>query len=111
MKNKYFNYRKTSLTTTVFVFVILVFFSCRTKQEIKSKEVLVQLFNDTSVVSLEKRFSKYHLKKQKVVSRPMYIFLFSYHSEKIQENAMIDSLKASAFVKEAQSNKDVQIRN
>jgi len=89
-------------------------FSCKSKSSTQVEEVttvLVQVYDDTSIALLEQNFGKYTLLKEKVVSRPMHIYLFTYDSKKIIEEELIKQLKTSDLVKEAQSNKNVQLRN
>jgi len=89
-------------------------FSCKSKtstQDEEPKTILIQVFDDASVELLEQNYSEYELRKEKVVSRPMHIFLFSYNTKKIIETELIKQLKTSDLVKEAQSNKNVQSRN
>ena len=89
-------------------------FSCKSKTSTQAEEattILVQVYDDASVELLEQNYSEYELRKEKVVSRPMHIFLFTYNTNKIIETELIKQLKTSDLVKEAQSNKNVQSRN
>ncbi|MEM7087656.1 MAG: hypothetical protein AAF489_15855 [Bacteroidota bacterium] len=100
----------------VFVTTILwgTGFSCKSKSSTpleEDKTILIQVYNDTSVAILEQNYSAYELRKEKVVSRPMHIYLFTYNTNKIIETELIKQLKTSDLVKEAQSNKNVQSRN
>lgn len=87
--------------------------SCKSKETgvSISNDVLVQLYDDQSIMALEKEFSEYSLKNKKVVSRPMHIFLFEYNENKISDTTLIHLLKTSNLVKEAQQNRDVTLRN
>jgi len=100
----------------IFVATILygISFSCKSKSSTQieeAKTVLVQVYNSGSVALLEGDYSEYELRKEKVVSRPMHIYLFTYNANKIIETELIKKLKTSDLVKEAQSNKNVQSRN
>ena len=96
------------------LFSILVF-SCKSGQkDMEGKAlptVLVQMEQEITVLMLEEEFSKYGLQQEKMVSRPMHIYLFTYNAETITENKLIDLLRESPLVKEAQRNKNVQTRN
>lgn len=88
--------------------------SCKTKDtqtSVTTPSILVQLYDATSVSVLESTYKNYSLEEQKVVSRPMNIFLFTFNSEKITDKALIEELKTSELVKEAQQNRTVQTRN
>lgn len=89
-------------------------FSCKNLPNTIDEEnstVLVQMFNDESVPFLEEEFAKYDLLVEKPVSRPTYIYLFKFNSGKIIDSTLIKLLKKSGLVKEAQQNRNVQIRN
>lgn len=73
-------------------------------------EVLVQVYEDTAVTILEDTYKVYGLKKVKVVSRPMYIYLFEFNPKKIKQTELIALLKTSDLVKEAQINRNVETR-
>lgn len=77
----------------------------------KATTVLVQLNNKDSISELEQNFKKYNLGKEKVVSKPMHIYLFTFNTKKITDKALVELLKLSDLVKEAQQNKNVQTRN
>tara|TARA_R100000935_G_scaffold8302_7_gene17550 strand:- start:188684 stop:189031 length:348 start_codon:yes stop_codon:yes gene_type:complete len=103
---------------SILFFTLALFFaglsSCKSNQpEPLEKEVsiLVQLYEDTAVQTLEDTFVDYTLTKEKVVSRPTKIYLFTFNSKKITDVELIKLLKESSLVKEAQQNRTVQIRN
>lgn len=96
------------------LFCMVTISSCKTPSETgdyATEEVLVQLNDGAVVTGLEEAFETYQLRNQKVVSRPMNIHLFTFNSEKISQSELIQQLKSSALVKEAQPNNDVQLRN
>ena len=97
-----------------FLIAIFSIISCKSKPIIETKQektLLVQVDHDSIVPILETSFKAYGLRKHKVVSRPIKIFLFEYNEEKISEEALISELKASPHVIVAQKNRDVQLRN
>lgn len=103
---------------TLLIIIVATLFginsSCKSKSSTPVEEatsILVQMYDDTAITLLEQNYSEYKLLKEKVVSRPMHIYLFTYDSKKIVEEELIKQLKTSKLVKEAQSNKNVQLRN
>ncbi|MAZ73433.1 MAG: hypothetical protein CMC70_09835 [Flavobacteriaceae bacterium] len=97
---------------SVLLFTI-VLISCKSsKPEITENQstILVQVTEETAVSALETNFKTYGLKYLKVVSRPMFIYLFSYNAEKISEAQLIILLKQEENVTEVQSNKDIEPR-
>ena len=93
-----------------FIFVI----SCKSnevKNETSSGELLIQVYEERAVDDLEEAFKSYDLKKMRVVSRPVYIYLFSFNTQSIDQEELLVLVKESTLVKEAQTNKSVQIRN
>tara|TARA_B100001146_G_scaffold222761_1_gene235832 strand:- start:42910 stop:43242 length:333 start_codon:yes stop_codon:yes gene_type:complete len=97
----------------LYVILFLSLFSCKSKQD-KSDPVvtvLVRLEEKATVAALENDFSEYNLAFEKLVSRPTNIYLFSYDQRKITIARLLQELKASELVKEAQENRNVQTRN
>lgn len=95
-------------------FFIVLAISCKSKHEKFADEnvtILVQLHDAESIADLESDFSEYALKMEKVVSRPTQIYLFTFNSKKIKDTELISLLKTSDLVKEAQQNRNVQLRN
>lgn len=94
---------------------VLVFFnSCKSNKTEKVQDdatLLVQLKDVKSINTLEKEFVAYELTRIKLVSRPMFIYLVSYSTDKIDEEELIGLLKNSSLVKEAQPNREVNTRN
>jgi len=108
------NEMKKKYSIAVMTVILLLLFSCKSKIETTNSEettVLVQMYDANSLEMLIQDFDAYNLQKQKLVSRPLHIFLFSFNSEKITATELIDLLKASDLVKEAQTNKNVELRN
>lgn len=106
--------RKKIILVLSAIILCVTSFSCKSKTSTQTEEpktILVQVFDDASVALLEENYSEYELRKEKVVSRPMHIFLFTFNTNKIKETELIKQLKTSDLVKEAQSNKNVQSRN
>lgn len=107
------NHRSKCVRFLLFFFTFCLVSACKTKNTINSNNnttVLVQLFDDSEVVTLENTYKNYGLQKQKVVSRPMSIYLFNFNSDKIVDTTLIKLLKQSPLVKEAQKNGNVQQR-
>ncbi|MDC8004070.1 hypothetical protein POV27_08395 [Aureisphaera galaxeae] len=106
--------KKETLFTWTVLLLITVAISCKSKdaaQDSEKNTVIVQLHDSESVVQLEESHTEYSLKKEKVLSRPMHIFLFRFNSEKIQNTELVELLKKSDLVKEAQLNRNVTLRN
>lgn len=94
--------------------LLFLFTACKsshTEEHLATSEVLIQLTENTLPEKVEKEFVAYELSNLKTVSRPMHIFLFSYNTNKIEEKDLLKLLKQSNWIKEAQSNKDLQTRN
>ncbi len=92
--------------------VIMGITSCKSSQpEINQTTLLIQLYEDSAVQVLENNFKDYKLAKEKIVSRPTKIYLFTFDSQKITDTELIKLLKASDLVKEAQQNRTIQTRN
>lgn len=91
----------------------ILFVSCKSETKViapKTDTVLLQLYSDSASINLEREFSRYALKQEKVVSRPMNIYLFAFDSSKIADTSLIKVLKQSKLVKEAQQNREVTTR-
>jgi len=104
--------RLSILFTAAFVFLCLN--ACKNKnigQAEDSSDVLVQVYEDTDLSLLEDTYKAYELQKVEVVSRPMHIYLFKFNSKKIKEIELVKLLKQSDLVKEAQPNRNVELRN
>lgn len=108
------NVKRNLLVLISVVFLTTQFTSCKSKNASSVDdlaEVLVQFNEQYESTNLEETYVAYELKKKKVVSRPMHIYLFTYNSKKIKQAELIELLKTSELVKEAQPNRNVQIRN
>ncbi|MEM7187219.1 MAG: hypothetical protein AAF466_11225 [Bacteroidota bacterium] len=106
MKNKLFSY-------CLFGALLLAIVGCKSKQTNSevTKTVLVQMVSDDAISQLETDFEAYQLQQEKVVSRPMKIYLFSFDEATITDKELVEQLKTSDLVSEAQTNKDVESRN
>ena len=106
--------KKKLFFPTICLLLTVAILSCKSKSETLPGEndtVLVQLHNLEATDSLVKAFEEYQLVENRLVSRPMQIVLFSFNSRKIKDTTLIRMLKSSKLVKEAQQNRDVQLRN
>ncbi len=106
--------KKESIFKWTVLLLITIVVSCKskdTKQDSEKNTVIVQVYNSEAVTQLEKGYVQYNLKKEKVLSRPMQIFLFTFNSEKILNTELVELLKKSDLVKEAQLNRNVISRN
>ena len=94
--------------------ILIVFFvACKSKivdTPVENASVLVQLHNDNSIILVEKQFVQYALLQEKIVSRPMNIYLFAFDPTKVSDTTLVKLLKQSSLIKEAQTNKDVTSR-
>lgn len=106
--------KKTKNGSRLLLVVLLILVTaCKTKNKVqtdKAPSILVQLYNDSTVTALELAYKKYDLQKQKVVSRPMSIYLFQFDASSIEDTTLITLLKQSKLVKEAQRNGNVELR-
>lgn len=97
------------------VILCVVVTSCKgTSTEVKSEEettVIVQLKEEGTESALENEFATYGLEKKKVLSRPLFIFLFTFDTQKTTNTELVELLKKSPLVKEAQLNRNVELRN
>lgn len=104
------------ITTFTFISLCVLLLgagACRTKPSETATgdaSVLIQLYEDVAIPSLEKNFSQYDLQMDRVVSRPTKIYLFNFNATKISDIQLIEQLKASSLVKEAQQNRNVESR-
>ncbi|MBX2826912.1 MAG: hypothetical protein KTR22_02040 [Flavobacteriaceae bacterium] len=106
--------KKSTIYSWTVLLVMAVFISCKSNDSVQNSEkntVIVQLHDSDAVGSLEEQHETYNLKKEKVLSRPMQIFLFTFDSEKIKNTELVELLKQSDLVKEAQLNRNVTLRN
>ena len=111
-----FSYMKVSrVVALVLIAIVTTIASCKSRtseiDETTTRTVLVQVHDDDSIPILEDAFKEYDLAKEKIVSNPMSIYLFTFNTAKITDLALIKLLKESELVKEAQQNRNVQIRN
>jgi len=108
MKN---NIKKASLV----LLTLVLCFACKTKTEtqIPSEEhtVLVQLSETATPEALVVQFKSADLQQIKRISKTMRIYLFTFNSQKVALEALIDQLKESELVTEAQANQQVSNRN
>jgi len=105
---------------TLFYFLVVVFFcnpliSCKSKASNGLTEqgttVIIKLAENATTEALEIAFKPYHLKKEKVLSRPLYIFLFTFDTNTTNDKDLVTLLKKSPLVDEAQLNRNVELRN
>ena len=96
------------------LFIILTV-SCKgsSTEELSEEQttVIVQLKEAGTSEALEKEFKSYGLKEKKVLSRPLYIVLYTFNTEKTTNVALVKLLKQSPLVKEAELNSSVELRN
>ncbi|MDC7996207.1 hypothetical protein [Altibacter sp. HG106] len=88
--------------------------NCKSKSDMEAPTtatVLVQCVGAGNEKLLEENFKAFDLKFERIVSRPALIYLFSFNQKKITTSNLIEQLKASDLVKEAQENKEIQPRN
>lgn len=74
-------------------------------------ELIVQLANNSTPQELEATFTKYQLKLKNPVAKSMNMWLFEFDTSSIENEKLIKLLKKSDFVKEAESNKKLELRN
>ena len=106
--------KKNTLLVWVALLLITLVFSCKSKDSLQENErntLIVQMHDSQATTKLVKDYSQYDLQEKKVLSRPMNIFLFTFNSEKIQNSELLELIKKSDLVKEAQLNKNVTLRN
>jgi hypothetical protein len=73
-------------------------------------EILIDLITGYDSKELEESFSKYNLKKERVISPSLNIILCKFDSEKIALEKLIIKVKKDKGVEEAQSNKKINNR-
>lgn len=106
--------KKEHLLKWFLLLFVIIAFSCKSHDNAKDNEVytvIVQMHDSSATAQLEQDHAPYDLKKEKVISRPMQIFLFSFNSGKISNTELVQLLKQSNLVKEAQLNRNVTLRN
>ncbi|GAB5399391.1 MAG: hypothetical protein Aureis2KO_09760 [Aureisphaera sp.] len=106
--------RKETLVKWTALLLVVLITSCKSHDSTQDGEentVIVQLHDNNAIAELENDFSEYNLKNKKVLSRPMQIFLFTFNSKKIESADLVELLKESNFVKDAQLNRNVTQRN
>lgn len=89
--------------------------ACKTKTEkqVPSEEhtVLIQLTENATPDALEKDFHTVDLQQKKSIGNNMRIYLFTFNSQKIKLKQLLEQLRASELVLEAQANQSVSNRN
>ena len=109
------NVSKQSLSLFALILFCVTLVSCKgSSADVSTEEestVLVQLFESGNEEALEVAFSDYDLKMKKVVSRPLYIGLYTFNTDKTTNTELVALLKKSPLVKEAQLNRNVELRN
>ena len=73
-------------------------------------EILIDLIAGYDSKKIEESFSKYNLKKEKIISPSLNIILCKFDSEKITLEKLIIKVKKDKGVEEAQSNKKINNR-
>jgi len=105
--------KNSGLGLLIVVFLsVTALVSCKTKIDTNTNNsnVLVQVHDDDSVAILENEFLVHKLKKEKVVSRPIKIYLFTFDAATTSDIKLVELLKKSPLVKEAQRNQKVESR-
>lgn len=106
--------KKHHLLIILGVFFIY-FSSCKNKNAVliaqEDNSVIVKIKENTSTDSLEINFKFYDLKKEKILSKPLNIYLFTFNNKKIINKDLVILLKKSRLVEEAQLNRNVEQRN
>lgn len=105
---------KNAILIPITLCAVIVFSSCRSNikiEEDKNNELLVQVYSDSILPLLEQQYTAYDLRKEKTVSRPMKIHLYTFNSGKIADTTLLRMLKKSEHIKEAQINHKVETRN
>jgi hypothetical protein len=89
--------------------------SCKNKNVVlipqEDNTVIVKIKENASTDSLEISFNSYDLKKEKILSGPLNIYLFTFNKKKITNKDLVLFLKESPLVEEAQLNRNVNQRN
>lgn len=92
---------------------ISLILSCKSKEPSRTSPqatVLIQLHDENTIAELEEDFMRFALKREKIVSRPMNIHLFKFDANKVADTTLVDFLRQSSLVKEAQTNKEITTR-
>jgi hypothetical protein len=111
------NNQLTIFTTNplVLLLIIIMIQSCKVKPseslEPTKQTVLVDLKDNVTPEKLEAEFKVYGLQNKKLISRPLNIFSFTFNEKKITATELIKALRISENVTNAQTNKEVNIRN
>ncbi len=99
---------------TFFLFIIIVQ-SCKVNSSESSESnyqsVLVDLKDNISPEKIETEFKVYNLQNKKLISKPLNIFLFTFNEKKITATELVEALRISENVDNAQTNKEVNNRN
>lgn len=79
--------------------------------ESSNQTIIVDLKDDIIPETLEEEFKAYKLLNKKVISKPLNIFLFTFNEKKITATDLVEALRISKNVDNAQTNKEVNNRN
>jgi len=97
-----------------FIFIIVVQ-SCKVNSSESPKSnyqtVIVDLKDNITPEKLETEFKVYQLQNKKLISKPLNIFLFTFNEKKITATELVEVLRISENVDNAQTNKEVDNRN
>ena len=108
MRNSIYNF------LVLFLFVSMIQ-SCKVNSselpEPSNQTVLVDLKDDIIPEQLEEEFKVYNLRNKKSISKPLNIFLFTFNQKKITAAELVEELRISQNVENAQTNKEVNNRN
>jgi hypothetical protein len=93
----------------------LITMSCSSSSSVSADqsidgEILIDLIAGYDSKEIEESFSKYNLKKERVISASLNIILCKFDSEKIAIEKLIIKVKKDKRVEEAQSNKKINNR-
>ncbi len=99
----------------VLLLLISMVSSCKVKPselpESSYQTVLVDLKDNITPEKLEEEFKIYSLQNKKIISKPLNIFLFTFNENKITAAELVEALRTSKNVNNAQTNKEVNNRN
>lgn len=96
------------------LFQLFIVVSCKpAKQtsEASTEEVIIQFYDNQQLTKVTEDFKAFDLVKLKTVSKPLFIYLFQFNNKKIALDSLIKQLKTSPYIKQAQPNRNIQIRN
>jgi hypothetical protein len=106
---------KKLILNTFLLMTVLVLFSCDTKKVVEKpsvnddslikNEIIVQLKKDIAPRELTTAHEKYKLEMKKAVSKITNLWLFTYDTELIQPEKMLQMLKTSELTVNAEYNK------